>query len=600
MKLLFSLLISVLILFPVISFSQTDADNETWINSSPDRTKSINEITVPETDAPSIVPKTLLEQYRNACVNRNESEKIRIGKEMDKYYPQETDIQSGTTPITQAPFTPDWNPTDILVYSGAVAYQGGYRQIDLKQGEDGWMYLAVNRRNVSGYNGSISVYRSSNGGLNWAFVQGANNTTNYFGTISMVVQTNGNAATEPDSTRILVYYSISTSLNMDNARIEMVSFRRTGAGWYVSTFATPPSGNKYVYPSACSDGMYWSTGTWTFVAFNEQTNAGVYTNMRFFRTTTWGRSHTGVSFNTSNPDYYPSAAYCEQNGSDSVYIAVERRISSTEYEIRVLTTPATPTSAWKVYYITSSTGIKYERPWITVQQEKFSVPRKILVTCTKAQVPRYHGSTTGGSSWIVDYILGGSTNISDFTSCNSDSLAAGGGYFIASFVDTNGDSVAIRRGIIGNLGTTLYKINKNMSTGTSAPVVAIYKSGTSKYSAFAYPGTGPTNVYYNQELLPVNINPINNSLPDQFILSQNYPNPFNAETKISFSIPKDELVKITVYNLLGKEIAIIANENLKAGNYSIGFNATELPSGVYFYKIEAGNFRDARKMILNK
>ncbi len=319
MKFFFVLLLSLFILFPVISFSQTDVDSQTWQNTTPNISRSPNEVIPPSSDAPCVVPNALLEQYREASRTRNESEKIRIGQEMDKYYPQETRSESGTVPGSEAPFTPDWNTTDILVYSGQVAYQGGYRQIDLKQGEDGNMYLAVNRRGVSGYNGSVSVYRSSNGGLNWVFVQSANNASYYFGTISMVVQSNG---TLPDSSRILLYYSISTSTSMNDAKIEMVSFRRTGLGWYVSTFATPPAGNKYVYPSACSDGMYWTTGTWSFVTFAEQTNAGTYVQMRFFRTTNWGQSHSGVGINTANPDFYPSAAYLEKSGTDSVYIAV--------------------------------------------------------------------------------------------------------------------------------------------------------------------------------------------------------------------------------------------------------------------------------------
>ncbi len=265
-----------------------------------------------------------------------------------------------------------------------------------------------------------------------------------------------------------------------------------------------------------------------------------------------------------------------------------------------MTTPVAPTSAHKVYYITSASNIKYEAPWIAVQQDKYNAPRKILVTCTKAKVPRYHGSVTGGSSWTVDYVLGGTTNISDFTSCNSDSLTAGNGYFIASFVDTNGDSVAIRRGIIGSLGTTLYKINKNVSTGYSAPVVAIYKSGSLKYSAFAYTGSGPINVYYNQEHLPVGITPVNTNVPDKFALEQNYPNPFNPVTKIDFSVPADEFVTLKIYDLLGREISVLISENVKAGNYSISYNASGLTSGVYFYKVTAGNYTGVKKMILSK
>lgn len=92
----------------------------------------------------------------------------------------------------------------------------------------------------------------------------------------------------------------------------------------------------------------------------------------------------------------------------------------------------------------------------------------------------------------------------------------------------------------------------------------------------------------------------NNQLPDSFILSQNYPNPFNPNTKISFSIPKASFVRLTVYDISGKEVEVLVNENLKAGSFEADFNASGLTSGVYFCRIQAGEFTDVKKMILVK
>lgn len=88
--------------------------------------------------------------------------------------------------------------------------------------------------------------------------------------------------------------------------------------------------------------------------------------------------------------------------------------------------------------------------------------------------------------------------------------------------------------------------------------------------------------------------------PDEFNLSQNYPNPFNPATKIEFSIPNSSLVELTISDVLGRDIYTLVNEQLSAGNYSVNFNAANYPSGIYFYKIKAGNFTDTRKMILIK
>jgi hypothetical protein len=83
-------------------------------------------------------------------------------------------------------------------------------------------------------------------------------------------------------------------------------------------------------------------------------------------------------------------------------------------------------------------------------------------------------------------------------------------------------------------------------------------------------------------------------------LSQNYPNPFNPSTKINFSIQNAGLVTLKIYNILGQEVATLVNYELKAGTYSAVFDASRLSSGVYFYTIHAGNFVQAKKMMLLK
>jgi photosystem II stability/assembly factor-like uncharacterized protein len=88
--------------------------------------------------------------------------------------------------------------------------------------------------------------------------------------------------------------------------------------------------------------------------------------------------------------------------------------------------------------------------------------------------------------------------------------------------------------------------------------------------------------------------------PTSFSLEQNYPNPFNPSTTIKYSIPELSKVKITLFNLLSEEVTTIVNEEKNAGNYSVEFNASSLPSGVYFYQLQAGNFIETKKMILLK
>jgi hypothetical protein len=99
-----------------------------------------------------------------------------------------------------------------------------------------------------------------------------------------------------------------------------------------------------------------------------------------------------------------------------------------------------------------------------------------------------------------------------------------------------------------------------------------------------------------------------NELPSGFNLSQNYPNPFTPSTAIKYTIPsviasgtkQSQFVTLKVYDLLGNEVVTLINEEKSAGSYEVNFNAAGLPSGIYFYKLQAGSFIETRKMVLLK
>jgi peroxiredoxin len=113
---------------------------------------------------------------------------------------------------------------------------------------------------------------------------------------------------------------------------------------------------------------------------------------------------------------------------------------------------------------------------------------------------------------------------------------------------------------------------------------------------------GNYEIYYKQNPTgnSIGINKISTEVPVEFSLSQNYPNPFNPATKIRFEVPENTFVRIRVFNVLGNESGVLVNEKLSSGIYEVEFNADNLPSGVYFCKMEAGNFNNAKKMLLIK
>jgi hypothetical protein len=92
----------------------------------------------------------------------------------------------------------------------------------------------------------------------------------------------------------------------------------------------------------------------------------------------------------------------------------------------------------------------------------------------------------------------------------------------------------------------------------------------------------------------------NTLLPSVYSLSQNYPNPFNPSTTINFALPKSGNVTLTVYDILGREVKMLVNDNLQAGYHKVVFNASSLASGIYFYRIQAGSFMDVKKLMLLK
>ena len=127
----------------------------------------------------------------------------------------------------------------------------------------------------------------------------------------------------------------------------------------------------------------------------------------------------------------------------------------------------------------------------------------------------------------------------------------------------------------------------------------------------SYNGTNPNGTITNMNNIivqgavfdtipPIGIQNLNNGVPQVFQLHQNYPNPFNPVTKIKFDIPKFSNVKIRVYDVIGNEVAQLFNGELNAGYYEADFNASSYASGVYFYKIEAGDYNSVKRMILVK
>ena len=107
------------------------------------------------------------------------------------------------------------------------------------------------------------------------------------------------------------------------------------------------------------------------------------------------------------------------------------------------------------------------------------------------------------------------------------------------------------------------------------------------------------NIFINQGTFTGN-ELTQNTIPERFALYQNYPNPFNPTTRINFDIPRQSFVKLKVYDILGREVSTLINSEYPPGTHSFDFNGSNLASGVYFYRLEAGDFVQIKKMVLIK
>lgn len=144
--------------------------------------------------------------------------------------------------------------------------------------------------------------------------------------------------------------------------------------------------------------------------------------------------------------------------------------------------------------------------------------------------------------------------------------------------------------------------NSSIEASTGSPTglqsAAVVEMNTTS-AAFAYAGTNSVNAYFNNQDWTVDVNE-EEGIPENYSLDQNYPNPFNPSTTIKFRLPVNSFVSLKVYNVLGKEVATLVSEEMFAGTYEVNFNADNLSSGVYFYKLESENFVKTNKMVLVK
>jgi hypothetical protein len=235
-------------------------------------------------------------------------------------------------------------------------------------------------------------------------------------------------------------------------------------------------------------------------------------------------------------------AYITQIGFDVVSAASQ---VMNGFQIKMQNTTANSILAF------TSTG------WTTAYNGTYSVPGSGWQMVT-LQTPFYY---TGGSNLLIEICY----NNSSYTSNTTVNGAAATGRNVHQHSDLSSGDGCTAITSPGSTYTTLPNLKLVMNPG---PPLGITQKG--------------------------------NEIPAKYELAQNYPNPFNPTTKINFAIPKQGLVTLKVYDVLGREVANLVNEVKTAGNYIVDFDASYLASGVYFYKLEVNGFSDVKRLVLIK
>jgi photosystem II stability/assembly factor-like uncharacterized protein len=204
-------------------------------------------------------------------------------------------------------------------------------------------------------------------------------------------------------------------------------------------------------------------------------------------------------------------------------------------------------------------------------------------------------STNGGNSWIKKH----------------NGMPSIAGTLIRAAIIRPGSSTEFFVGLDGGTNKAVWRTIDGGNLWTQflgGPMIASHSIRALGFRTLAdstlYAGvantTGTGNGILEYTWIPVGITGNNGKIPKDFALYQNYPNPFNPVTNILFDIPKENFVTLKVYDIRGKEVKTLAAENRQAGSYNITFNAAALASGVYFYKLTAGDFARTMKMVLVK
>ncbi len=305
----------------------------------------------------------------------------------------------------------------------------------------------------------------------------------------------------------------------------------------------------------------------------------------------WAKHYDGPALSVDEP------AKVVVDGSGNVYVAGNSRGTNTDDDLVTIKYNSAGVEQWVMrytsqgsgpedaqdmgidaagnVYVTGSTNVSGNNNFITIKYN----------SAGQEQWMAFYDDEAHFSDGASDLVLDGAGNIYVTGSSQSPSVST-------DFLTIKYNSAGEQQWVARYAGPTFFDLAQAIALdGSNNVIVTGYTVdiGVSYWTTVKYAQVPVTSV--EDERAPV---------PTEYVLSQNYPNPFNPSTTIRFDLPKAGLVTLKVYNLLGEEIETLVSEHRPAGSYTVNWTAGGLTSGVYWYRLQAGEFTETKKLVIIK
>jgi hypothetical protein len=390
-------------------------------------------------------------------------------------------------------------------------------------------------------------------------------------------------------------------------------------GFFGLSWPGDNSAKRYYNIRITSDNAHYTTNSWIYLAcsFDSLNTANVLVNTQKYArcldpyTTSPSFSYQGRYFwwisSIDPPNYlrtlYTDIAYLRHGSSDSIIVSFSGVPDSTKIffaKSDITGNPAAGNSS-----VQGGSEPSAEKQWTRIATNGYDNGSVICVFRqfypANWNVKYFRTTDYGNFSSIFQSTLLGSP-LNENYQPDIVGLRNKDKYYFAFNTIASTDSVHLIGLTTSGFSSPIRRVNYiSLVSGTQGPKPGFrYVNNDSCFSI--YSEIGPLNVWATLGCSGsvIGVKGISNQVPGNFALYQNYPNPFNPTTTIKYDVPVNGLVKLVVYDVLGRQISVLVNEVKNPGSYSVNFDAENLPSGVYFYKLTAGSFASYKKMLLVK